>query len=365
MKRKKVLCLIPSFGGGGAERQMTELINCLNDNGIEVSVITNSPENVYSHEIPATRYNINETNRLLCLVKTYFLIRSLKFDSLISFGDKSNLTAILSSYPFKRFRLIVSERNFTINLGWKDRLRFFLFKRVDYIVSNNKSQANFISKNFKALNNKIKTIHNFTDVSIFKAKFKKNNNQEIIKVGIFARYAPQKNITSLIKAAAILKRTNNNIYRFYWFGKKYLEDKNSSILLPTYVSAHKLVLDLDLEKEFLLNSFSKKPEYDINDMDVISLPSFHEGFSNSISEALACGKPVIASDVSDNSIIVERNIEGFLFDPHNINSIVDAFRNYSELNTQAKKTMSLNARKKAEKLFSKEIFAAEYIDLII
>ena len=135
-------------------------------------------------------------------------------------------------------------------------------------------------------------------------------------------------------------------------------------LYPIYENAAKLVLNLGLEKEFKLHSFSKTPERDIHDMDVISLPSFHEGFSNSLSEALACGKPIIASDVSDNPFIVEDSIQGFLFDPYNVYSVVDAFKRYNDLSIEERRAMSISAREKAEKLFSKDAFGDKYIRLI-
>ena len=145
---KKVLCLIPSFSGGGAERQMIELIGCLNENDIDVTVITNSSDNAYPNEIRATKYVVDAVNKYVGLLKTYVLIRRLDFDSVVAFGDRSNLTAVLSTFPFKCFQLIVSERNFTLKIGWKERMRFFLFKRADFIVANSNSQTNFILNRF-------------------------------------------------------------------------------------------------------------------------------------------------------------------------------------------------------------------------
>jgi len=361
---KKVLCLIPSFSGGGAERQMIELIGCLNENDIDVTVITNSSDNAYPNEIRATKYVVDAVNKYVGLLKTYVLIRRLDFDSVVAFGDRSNLTAVLSTFPFKCFQLIVSERNFTLKIGWKERMRFFLFKRADFIVANSNSQTNFILNNYPALRSKVYTIHNYTDIVRFKPERNTDQNLELIKVGVFARYAPQKNISTLIKAAAILKETGNNVFRFHWFGKMYLEDEKALALSPIYENAAKLVLNLGLEKEFKLHSFSKTPERDIHDMDVISLPSFHEGFSNSLSEALACGKPIIASDVSDNPFIVEDSIQGFLFDPYNVYSVVDAFKRYNDLSIEERRAMSISAREKAEKLFSKDAFGDKYIRLI-
>jgi glycosyltransferase involved in cell wall biosynthesis len=47
--------------------------------------------------------------------------------------------------------------------------------------------------------------------------------------------------------------------------------------------------------------------------DVVVLPSLWEGFPNVVLEAMAAGKPVIASDIADNRRIVKDGVNGFLF----------------------------------------------------
>lgn len=48
--------------------------------------------------------------------------------------------------------------------------------------------------------------------------------------------------------------------------------------------------------------------------DVAILPSFKEGFSNAVLEAMACGVPIIASDVGGNNEIIDNGENGYLLE---------------------------------------------------
>ena len=58
---------------------------------------------------------------------------------------------------------------------------------------------------------------------------------------------------------------------------------------------------------------------------IFSFPSLYEGLPYSLIEALAYGKPIVASDVIGNNELVFNNYNGCLFDLNNIEQAIQGF----------------------------------------
>src|SRR5690606_1351472 len=65
--------------------------------------------------------------------------------------------------------------------------------------------------------------------------------------------------------------------------------------------------------------------------DVVGLFSFYEGMPNIICEGMAYGKPVLCSNISDMSVILEHNLNQ-VFDPNKLETVVKGLRYYLKLN---------------------------------
>ena len=79
--------------------------------------------------------------------------------------------------------------------------------------------------------------------------------------------------------------------------------------------------------------------------DVLILPSFSESFGLVLIEALACGKPVIGSNVGGITEIITDDV-GLLVDPNKISSIARAIDKMINDN-DFRYMLSLNARNRA------------------
>jgi glycosyltransferase involved in cell wall biosynthesis len=74
----------------------------------------------------------------------------------------------------------------------------------------------------------------------------------------------------------------------------------------------------------------------INAADVFVLGSHTEGWSTSLVEALACGKPIVTTDVSSANDIVRNGVTGYIVkdrNPEDFNSYIDQALNLKNVHS--------------------------------
>lgn len=98
----------------------------------------------------------------------------------------------------------------------------------------------------------------------------------------------------------------------------------------------------------------------MNRADVFLFPSYTEGFSVSLLEAMACGLPVIATDVGANREMLE-NIGGIIVPPQNAEVLTKAFEQIMDVSTR--RNMSDWNVKKVKKEYLTDIVMKRLIDI--
>ena len=91
--------------------------------------------------------------------------------------------------------------------------------------------------------------------------------------------------------------------------------------------------------------------FDIEEADCIVLPSYHEGLSRVLMEALAMGKPIITTDIPGCRETVDIGKNGFLVKPQDTESLMDAIIKFLALTEDKKHAMGRYSREKAEREF--------------
>ena len=357
---KKILCFIDSLGAGGAQRQMVGLAVFLKEQGYDVSVAfyhnncfyldllkDSGVPYVYLEKARKTAFRIWHVAR-------YF--RKMKPDVVIAYLETPSICACLARLFNHRFKLIVSERNTTQLTDYKERIRFNLFRTADYVVPNAYSQEEYIRQTFPFLSAKVVTIPNFVDLDYFVPPTTRRR-REIPEVMVAASIWASKNTLGFIDAVAALKGKG---YKFHisWYG---LNDRHKDYYCG---QCHERIKQLHVEDCIELKEKTHQIKACYQNADFFCLPSFYEGTPNVICEAMACGLPVVCSDVCDNSKYVIEGENGFLFNPKDKESIVASFERLLALGDEDYIKYCHNSRTLAEQKLSKEAFVNAYLILI-
>lgn len=363
--KTKIYCFLASVAKGGMERQMIIIMEQLVARGYDVTLVTFSPrKDMYSYSGKIHRVNLASKSggklRSFLNIRKFFKKVVTSNDVIISFGTAINVIALVATLGLKR-HIIVGERNLTIKETKWDKLSYMLYKRVDAIVPNSYSQETFLKKRLPMMAYKITAITNYTDVNKFRPMPELLNQESKVIIGVFARILPQKNTLGFVHALKQVVDCGYKGFKVVWYGEKASMDG----VVDTYKeSVLQLIQVLNLQDYIELHPSVTNVAEKINYCDVFCLPSFREGFSNAISEAICCGKAVLASDVSDNSIMVKEGKNGFLFNPSSEKSMADAIMRFLDLSKEEMEAMGNYSFKHSRTLFNLETFTDKYVEII-
>lgn len=355
---KRILLITENLGSGGAERQLCGLAAMLTRAGYPCRLITYVENQFYEPYL--RRHGVDYQfvpdlwNKKTRIFKTAKYVGLYKPDVVISFLPSVNKTMCLAKLFFKA-KLVVSERNNNTCITRGDKVLFNLYRMADAIVPNSNSQGKFICNNFPFLCKKVHPIINFVDVDRFSPSEipVRNNTLRIVTV---ARYTQQKNVLTYLKSVRMVKDLGLNVH-FDWYGDK----KHNTAYYAEVECEYKR---LDIADYLMLHEPNSKIEEVYRKADIFCLPSLYEGYPNVVAEAMSCGLPVICSNVYENPYIVEEGVNGFLFDPGNVDDIVGAIKKMMELSAEERLKMGKRNRALCLERNTEEAFLKSYVGLI-
>jgi glycosyltransferase involved in cell wall biosynthesis len=204
---------------------------------------------------------------------------------------------------------------------------------------------------------KCRTIFNGVDTTRFRPDLPRTWRTEIgcaaddIVLGTIANFRPCKRHGDFLDAAVVLLSRYPRL-KFVMVGA----DAGNRAEIQEKIRALRLL------NSVVLVESQRCPERIFAALDIYVCASDTEGFSNVLLEALACGKPVIATDVGGNPEIIEHGENGFLVSPRSPNSIASAVEIL--INDSGKRSiMGLHGRELVKQKFSIEHMVAEHEQL--
>lgn len=225
------------------------------------------------------------------------------------------------------------------------------------------------------LEDRTKVIVNGVDLDLFRpAESHTSTRSDRLRMLVLGQLQTVKNPFGLLEALAIVRRAYPSLDLVVdWYGEPVVVDKgyglqwghrNRSREADYYVRLKEAIAQHSLQDRFLLHQTVKDVTNLYQTADVACLPSFFEGTSNFICEAMASGVPVLASRVGDNCRLVEEGRNGLLFNPRSPRDIADAIGRFAALPQEAKVRMGQEGRKMAEIMLSRDVFLDRFTELI-
>lgn len=330
----KLMFVIGSLQGGGAEHVLTTVCNNLADRGHEVILIynfqfkayfvndkvrqidTNSFEKDTSKGTPLTRYYNKAANRF----RDYRF-----FKNLIKTEKPDAVTCFLQNWAWQlalickgRVPLVYSERN-TFDRDYK-YFNDFLCKKVWYHFGDAVTVMTYYDKAYLRHTYKnVYVMHNplsYEPLSEeeFISSFSQRKN--LLACG---RLVPEKGFDKLIKAFANIAdefpEWDLNI------AGQDMQNRNYSIVLREMVKSY------GMENRIHFIGFHKDMDNIMKQHSVFCLCSRHEGFPNVLSEALSMGMAVVSFDIvtGPREIIID-GLDGVIVENQNVDALTVGLR---------------------------------------
>ena len=123
-----------------------------------------------------------------------------------------------------------------------------------------------------------------------------------VVVGMVGRLWRQKNPTLLVRAAAVLAASGLTHVRFVFVGDGELAEHCMRLAIELGVADRLSFLGWRTDVADILHA-----------LDIFTLPSLWEGMPLAILEAMACGLPVVASNIAGNADLIVDGQDGALF----------------------------------------------------
>ncbi|MTI66929.1 MAG: glycosyltransferase family 4 protein [Firmicutes bacterium] len=349
-KKIKIIYFIPCIAIGGAEGQLQLLIKKLNKKKYDITLCTiKSNDEFFLKGIRGTakilELNINRISdffnikKMVKLFKIYKELKEINFHIIQGYLFYGKIFAFFLKLLSSNSVFISAERNTGY---WRKRYHIIieniLNRYIDlYIVISNAVKKALI----KQLNinfNKVKVVYNGIDEKKFYVN--KNKRSKDRKIAIIGRFHPVKGHKFFFHLAKELINEYDDKLKFLVVGEGDYEEN---------------IISCSKELNVYNNTSFIKGKTDLldiyNEIKLLLICSYSEGFSNVAAEAMMCGVPIVAFSVGSLIEVISSGETGYLVEFGNIKEMKEKVIILLEDDITYNK-MSQNAIKKAKLKFT-------------
>jgi glycosyltransferase involved in cell wall biosynthesis len=324
-----VCLLISSLEYGGAERQVVELVRSFDRNRIIPFACSLSPKVPLATELRRPEEDLCIVEKhgrydITTIWRVARVLRQRKVDVVHGFLLDAEIVARLAA-PLARVPVVVaSERNTDYVRPALHRAALRLTQPLfDVMVANSHAGKAFDIRTLALDDSRIVVVPNGVDTERFRPDHAAGlalrrelgidpGAGVVTMVGSFKR---QKGHVSFLQMAARVRSGFPETF-FFVVGEPFRDDSAASHDYKAEM-IH-LAQSLGLHDRCLFLGHRKDMPAVYNASEVTVLLSTREGTPNVVLESMACGVPVVASDVADNRSIVAEGVNGFVVSPQDV-----------------------------------------------
>lgn len=316
---KKILFVIPTLKGGGAEKVLIDLLGQMVDQEYELSLLVLFAEGEYFEELPPSirvrsifHKQVPGNIHLMKLFSPKLLYRLFireSYDLIVSFLEGPT-TRIVSGCPDQQTVLVNWVHNEFHKM--KDLASPYRNSRELQSVYARFTQTIFVSDTAKAAFNQLvslpetrqQTLYNPLDIEKIKSGLAISFDQlkpyvyTLISIG---RFSEQKGFDRLLRILARLVHVDQLPVGLILLGKGELKQD--------YLG---LIDELRLQQHVQLLGFQKNPYVYLRQADLFVCSSYYEGYSTAVTESLLVGTPVITTDCSGMAELLDDGRAGII-----------------------------------------------------
>ncbi|MBN1868981.1 MAG: glycosyltransferase [Candidatus Omnitrophica bacterium] len=357
----KLLAVIHSLHGGGAERQFIHIVNNLDRKSFDIAVCLFEKQGIYVHDLPndVKIYDLKRAGIFSFIKLIWRLKKVIDADvpqMIYSRHWKPNILTIIARLLAKsKPRIVITEEAvlsdaLTFEYGRSKWLISLLVKwcypLADRVVSVSDGVNKDLINNFGLPAQKGAILHNMVDDDYIKNKLESSHRgkadidaqntegEKEFVVTSMGRLNKQKGYTDLIEAIRIVNESMPCRLEILGEG-------------PELHNLQRLIAQYHLTEKVLFRGFQENPFKFIRNSDVFAMASLFEGLSCVLLEAMAVGVPIIYTDVSGVRDVAEDGKEILIVPPRSPEILAEKIIFLSK-NPEYCKKLAENAQIKAQ-----------------
>lgn len=359
----KILLVIDSLTSGGAQSQITMLGKGLAARGHDVSLLNyHANTSHFRQQLTSSGVKIIDvTKKHRFSLKPAWNIRQYVkkrgIDSIVSFLGTPNIYSILATVRLKSVRLVVSERSsfYGEKITLLQRILYFLYRYVDVLTVNSYHQMAEIEERFPKVARRTRVIYNGLELDKFSPRRSiEKSSRAPMRLLAIASLQRNKNPINLIRAIGDC-RDRGLFVKLTWVGRV----NDHQLMKDLYMECNDLICQLRIKDRWHWFGASNNIPKLLQETDAVIHPSFYEGLSNVVCEAMASGKVVLAGNIGDHAFLLADG-RGLIFDPTSPQSIAREIEKMARLSPRKRVFMETVSRQFAERKFDLKDFASSY-----